>query len=61
MLNFPSREKTGVGWTENDPALLLGWTFTKVVKLYPGLVGAGVCTKFKMKILLSGKELEDRL
>lgn len=67
-LAFPSRDKTGVGWTEKDPALPLGWkglqvqkTLTKVIKLHPGLVGAGVCTKFKMKILFSGKELEDRL
>lgn len=57
-----------MGWPENDPALPLGWkglrvqrTLTKVVKLRPGLVGAGVCTESKMKILLSGKELEARL
>lgn len=57
-----------MGWPENDPALPLGWkglqvqrTLTKVVKLHPGLVGAGVCTKSKMKILLSGRELEARL
>lgn len=57
-----------MGWTENDPALPLGWkglqvqkTLPKVIKLYPGLVGAGVCTKFNVKILLSRKELEGRL
>lgn len=51
-----------MGWTENDTALPLGWkglqvqkTLTKVVKLHPALVGAGVCTKLKMKILLSEK------
>lgn len=59
---------TRVGWTENDPALPLGWkglqvqkTLPKVIKLYPGLAGAGVCTKFNVKILLSRKELEGRL